>query len=69
MIKLYSSPPFFLTDGWPATFYLLGILGTIWFVLWCIFVYDTPDKHPFISQEELQKLKIGIGDEISHDVS
>jgi len=52
---------------WESSFYLLGVLGTVWFVLWCIFVYDTPDKHPFISKEELQKLKIGIGDEISHD--
>lgn len=38
--------------GWPSVFYVLGIAGVIWFVLWALLVYEDPDSHPFISQEE-----------------
>lgn len=50
-------------------YYLLGVFGVVWFVCWVAFVYDTPDKHPFIHQGDLRKLKLGIGQETSHNVS
>lgn len=50
-------------------YYLLGVFGVIWFVLWAFFVFDTPDKHPFIDQQDLCKLRAGIGQETSHNVS
>ncbi|GFQ97416.1 hypothetical protein TNCT_257231 [Trichonephila clavata] len=40
--------------GWPSAFYVIGIVGIAWFVLWCICVTDTPLTHPFISQSELR---------------
>lgn len=38
--------------SWEATFYLLGIFGVIWFALWTVLVYESPEMHPFISQAE-----------------
>ncbi|XP_071490031.1 sialin-like isoform X2 [Diadema antillarum] len=38
--------------GWPASFYLCGICGVLWFILWSVTVYDSPMSHPRISQQE-----------------
>lgn len=38
--------------GWPSIFYILGILSSIWFVLWMIFVSDSPTQHKRISKIE-----------------
>ncbi|GFS87265.1 hypothetical protein NPIL_331311 [Nephila pilipes] len=38
--------------GWPSTFYLFGSVGIVWFMFWSLFVYETPNDHPHISQEE-----------------
>ncbi|KPM09156.1 sialin-like protein 5, partial [Sarcoptes scabiei] len=38
--------------GWPASFYLLGTIGVIWFVLFATLVYECPESHPYISLEE-----------------
>lgn len=35
------------------TFLILGAIGCFWYVLWIIFIYETPDEHPTISKEEL----------------
>ncbi|XP_058803859.1 sialin-like isoform X2 [Phymastichus coffea] len=43
--------------GWPAVFYFFGIIGIIWFIVWCMLVYDSPEQHPFISDEELAHLQ------------
>jgi ACS family sodium-dependent inorganic phosphate cotransporter-like MFS transporter 5 len=47
--------------GWPAIFYVLGFIGIVWFILWTIFVYDSPDCHPFISQHEYDYISLGQG--------
>jgi len=49
--------------GWPAVFYLLGIIGCFWFVLWSAFVYESPDRHPHISEEEYDYIKDGQDNE------
>ncbi|OTF82090.1 hypothetical protein BLA29_012205, partial [Euroglyphus maynei] len=38
--------------GWPASFYLLGIIGIVWFILYAFLVFESPERHPFISQNE-----------------
>ena len=38
--------------SWESTFYLLGIIGLVWFTLWTFLVYESPESHPFISQKE-----------------
>ncbi len=49
--------------GWPAVFYLLGIIGCLWFIFWAAFVYESPEKHPHISEKEYQYIKEGQGEE------
>jgi MFS transporter, ACS family, solute carrier family 17 (sodium-dependent inorganic phosphate cotransporter), other len=36
--------------GWPAVFYIMGGLSLVWCVLWPMLVFDSPRKHPFITQ-------------------
>ncbi|CAL1268950.1 unnamed protein product [Larinioides sclopetarius] len=40
--------------GWPSAFYVIGLFGCCWFLLWCFCVTDTPLTHPFISEKELK---------------
>ncbi|GBN88706.1 Putative inorganic phosphate cotransporter [Araneus ventricosus] len=42
-----------LLGGWPSVFYVFGAFGCVWFLFWCIFVYENPSQHPSISKEEL----------------
>ncbi|XP_071038024.1 putative inorganic phosphate cotransporter [Parasteatoda tepidariorum] len=41
-----------LLGGWPSVFYFFGALGCFWFLLWSIFMYESPNRHPTISEEE-----------------
>ncbi|GFT09064.1 hypothetical protein NPIL_157211, partial [Nephila pilipes] len=41
-----------LFEGWPSAFYITGMIGCVWFILWCILVTDSPKNHPFISTKE-----------------
>ena len=38
--------------GWESCFYVFGALGCLWFVFWAFFVFDSPDTHPRISDDE-----------------
>lgn len=51
--------------GWPLVFYLSGALGTLWFILWWLLVYDSPAEHPRISIEERDYIIKSIGSAIS----
>ena len=46
------------TLGWPSVFYLFGVLGLVWFLVWSLLVHDGPELHPGISQEERQLLQV-----------
>lgn len=37
---------------WEYVFYMTSACGAIWFVLWIIFVYDSPQQHPSIADDE-----------------
>ena len=50
------SAMFGLFGGWPPVFYLIGIAGVVWSVLWFYLVSETPQSHPTISQAELRML-------------
>ena len=39
--------------GWPWVFYIFGVLGLIWAVLWYFLVTSRPEDHPRISAAEL----------------
>lgn len=38
--------------GWESAFYVTGALPILWFVAWWFLVFDSPDKHPRIDEEE-----------------
>jgi ACS family hexuronate transporter-like MFS transporter len=38
--------------GWQMTFIGIGILGLLWVIPWIIINKNTPDKHPWITEEE-----------------
>ncbi|XP_043491303.1 vesicular glutamate transporter 1 isoform X1 [Polistes fuscatus] len=38
--------------GWEAAFYVTSILGVIWYCFWFFCVYDSPQVHPRISEDE-----------------
>ncbi|KRY29228.1 Sialin, partial [Trichinella spiralis] len=38
--------------GWPSIFYVFGVLGIVWFILWTLFVTNGPEDHRFISNAE-----------------
>ncbi|XP_033103080.1 sialin-like [Anneissia japonica] len=42
--------------GWPLSFYTYGSVGLILALFWTVFVYDTANEHPCISQNELALL-------------
>jgi ACS family hexuronate transporter-like MFS transporter len=41
-----------LSYGWQTTFIVTGALGLLWLALW-LFCYQPPDRHPWMSDEEL----------------
>jgi ACS family hexuronate transporter-like MFS transporter len=42
----------YLSFGWQATFAGIGVLGILWIIPWLIINRNTPDKHPWITEEE-----------------
>ncbi|XP_014367589.2 putative inorganic phosphate cotransporter [Papilio machaon] len=45
---------------WDNVFYMFGGLGLIWFILWSIFCYSTPNTHPYISDKEKKFLNENV---------
>ena len=45
------------SDGWINAFKFFGCTGIVWFPLWTLLCYNTPDDHPFISDTEKELLK------------
>lgn len=42
--------------GWAACFYIIPLFTMTWLITWCFLIYDKPEEHPRISQEELDQL-------------
>ncbi|XP_039284816.1 sialin [Nilaparvata lugens] len=38
--------------AWETPFYVFGVIGIIWFLLWQVLCYNDPMTHPFISEQE-----------------
>ncbi|XP_067118854.1 sialin-like [Centruroides vittatus] len=41
------------SGGWPSAFYLFGALGCLMFLILLLFLYESPESHPRISNKEL----------------
>jgi MFS transporter, ACS family, hexuronate transporter len=46
----------YLAFGWKTTFFLIGGLGLVWLIPWLVINKATPDKHPWITEEERQHI-------------
>ncbi|KAG5454576.1 Sialin [Clonorchis sinensis] len=59
----FLSQPRLASDGatyvshWPVVHYLIGSFGILFVILWYFVVYDTPDSHPRISDNELSLIQ------------
>ncbi|KAK3853415.1 hypothetical protein Pcinc_040040 [Petrolisthes cinctipes] len=43
--------------GWTSSFYVFGVLGVVWVVLWMGVVTERPEEHPRLRPHHLHKLK------------
>lgn len=41
--------------------FLAGSVGVLWSLCWFLFVFETPAKHPRISDEERKEIEDAIG--------
>ncbi|XKL69073.1 hypothetical protein PGB90_006842 [Kerria lacca] len=53
--------------GWEFVFYVTGSLGVIWYLTWALLVYDTPQEHPWISNEEKEYIEKSIGKSLNRN--
>ncbi len=47
--------------GWRAPFFLFGILGLVWSVVWYVWFRDSPHEKPGVTREELREIGPGPG--------
>ncbi|KAH3890380.1 hypothetical protein DPMN_014460 [Dreissena polymorpha] len=53
------------TFGWQSGFYVFGVMGITWCVIWWFLAFDTPAKHPYISEHERLYIETCIGENTS----
>ncbi|XP_063347477.1 sialin [Pelmatolapia mariae] len=54
---------------WTYVFYIFGAVGLVWFVLWAFFVFDSPNTHPRISEQERLYITSSLKNELSTSAS
>ncbi|XP_053981510.1 putative inorganic phosphate cotransporter [Hylaeus volcanicus] len=40
------------SGGWPSIFYVFGAVGTLWCIAFLLIVYEDPERHPHIPEDE-----------------
>lgn len=45
--------------GWESVFYVFGLLGVLWFPIWMMFAYESPEVHKYITEEEIRYIRRG----------
>nr|XP_056719998.1 vesicular glutamate transporter 1 [Euleptes europaea] len=48
--------------GWSSVFYVYGSFGIFWYIFWLLVSYESPAKHPTISEEERKYIEESIGE-------
>uniref|UniRef100_A0A1B6CNY2 Major facilitator superfamily (MFS) profile domain-containing protein n=1 Tax=Clastoptera arizonana TaxID=38151 RepID=A0A1B6CNY2_9HEMI len=51
--------------GWRVVFYTTGSIGSIWCLFWYFFAFDSPQKHPRISKQELNYIQTNLGSTVT----
>ena len=55
--------------NWESVFYVFGAFGVVWFIVWAFLVFDGPDVHPRISQQEKDFLEVNYQNKIVNTIS
>lgn len=55
------------TIGWQYIFHLTSLCGVLWYLAWQYLVYDTPEDHPRISQQEESYIKTRLGTTVARE--
>ncbi|GBP26975.1 hypothetical protein EVAR_95761_1 [Eumeta japonica] len=63
------SGPLLENFGWDYAFYVPGLIGMVWCVVWWVLVYDSPTLHPRISEAEKAYILEAIGDKVQDQKS
>lgn len=50
---------------WETVFYVTGFIGLVWFIVWWLIVFDTPEEHPRISEKERQYIQKSLGTSVT----
>ncbi len=61
VFALLVTPVIVIHLGWEWAFYLFGVVGLVWWVVWHFSATARPQEHPLISPEELQRIEEGGG--------
>ncbi len=56
-VALIASPVIVLSMGWPAVFYISGILGVIWLLVWLVKAADVPAQCAGVTAHELALIR------------
>lgn len=48
--------------GWSSVFYVYGSFGIVWYFFWILVSYESPAKHPTITEEERTYIEESIGE-------
>jgi MFS transporter, ACS family, solute carrier family 17 (sodium-dependent inorganic phosphate cotransporter), member 5 len=46
---------------WENVFHFCGVVGTIWYIAWLYYVYDSPEEHPRIHPKEKEYILTSLG--------
>lgn len=53
--------------GWGASFHVTSLLGVLWYCLWKFLVYDSPQQHPRISDDERNHIMDNIAKSVDEE--
>ena len=53
--------------GWESVFYVFGVVGCIWCVLWLIFVKASPATDPWITKEEKRFIEKSLSNQTKNE--
>ena len=51
--------------GWPFLFYFTGVVSFFWSILWFCLAYDSPQKHPWMTQEERDLIENSLKEDMA----
>lgn len=60
VFALAATGPLVEAFGWESAFYVFGVVGLAFAAVWYAMVHQTPQRHPGISTEEVERIERGV---------